>query len=85
MKRYNRNLGHLASYHGSHDQKNISVNRVTNLNRSAHYMLPEASFSGHDQDYTATISQKCVFNGMDNSPTFLLLIVHDDKIGSNDL
>lgn len=85
MKRYNQNFEHHASPHGSPEPKNTAENRVTDLNISAHYILPEASFSEHDRDYTATISQKSVFNGMDNSPTFILLIVLEDKIGSNDL
>lgn len=85
MERANRYSGHLVFSHGGPKPTTEAGYLVTYRDISAYRVLPGESLAEHDRYSTATISQKCVFNGINITPTFMLLIALDDKSGSNTL
>ena len=85
MERANRYSGLLVFSHGGPKPATEAGYLVTDSDISAHRVFPGESLAGHDRYSTATISQKCVFNGISIAPTFMLLIALYDKSGSNTL
>lgn len=81
----NRYSGHLVFCGGGPKPSTKAGYLVTNRDISTHRAFPGGNLAGHDRYSAATISKKCVFNGIYISQTFMLLIALDDKSGSNTL